>query len=321
MLRRTVTALAWLLSVLLLLATAAVSLLGSETGTRWLLARVPALVAGQWQLERSDGTLLGHLHLSGLHWQRDGFELAAGQLLLEWQPAALFKGELRIRRLYGSRLRLQLPAAASDRAAPAEAARAPPLLPLALVVDQLAFDDLRLTRGDRVLNVPAASLVVRADGQALELSHLSLRLPAAEFSGRGRLGLAEPHPLNADLGWRGRLDQTRMLLGRARIEGTLEDLVFELDQQSPAPLRARGEVRLGGTDPKLAVSADWAELQWPLSGAADGSSRATSSKSMIGKMIFSAFDTSRSCTILILRSDAVVSARMIGGWIIGTSAM
>ena len=35
----------------------------------------------------------------------------------------------------------------------------------------------------------------------------------------------------------------------------------------------------------------------------------------------SVLDTSRSCSILILRSLSLVSSFMIGGWIIGTSAM
>ena len=40
-----------------------------------------------------------------------------------------------------------------------------------------------------------------------------------------------------------------------------------------------------------------------------------------GKQIFSIFLTSRSCGILMRRSDFVVRSFMIGGWMIGTSAM
>ena len=41
----------------------------------------------------------------------------------------------------------------------------------------------------------------------------------------------------------------------------------------------------------------------------------------IGKMIFSRLDTGRSCSMTMERSFLVVSARMMGGWITGTSAM
>ena len=42
---------------------------------------------------------------------------------------------------------------------------------------------------------------------------------------------------------------------------------------------------------------------------------------MIGNIIFSSFDTGRSCSITTIRSFLVVSAFMIGGWMMGTSAM
>ena len=59
----------------------------------------------------------------------------------------------------------------------------------------------------------------------------------------------------------------------------------------------------------------------PMSGTADGSNTAQSRSTTSGKQIFSIFFTSRSGGILISRSSFVVSAFIIGGWIIGTSAM
>ena len=59
----------------------------------------------------------------------------------------------------------------------------------------------------------------------------------------------------------------------------------------------------------------------PMRGAAVGNNNATSSNSVSGKRMRSVFDTSRSCTIWILRSDSLVNNFMMGGWISGTSAM
>ena len=59
----------------------------------------------------------------------------------------------------------------------------------------------------------------------------------------------------------------------------------------------------------------------PISGTADGSRSAQSRSTMSGKHIFSIFLTGRSCGILMRRSSFVVRAFMIGGWMIGTSAM
>ncbi len=59
----------------------------------------------------------------------------------------------------------------------------------------------------------------------------------------------------------------------------------------------------------------------PTSGTALGKSSEQSSSAISGKQTFSIFETCRSCFILILRSSAGTSQRMIGGWMIGTSAM
>ena len=59
----------------------------------------------------------------------------------------------------------------------------------------------------------------------------------------------------------------------------------------------------------------------PMSGTALGSSTAQRSSTISGKQTFSIFFTSRSGGIVIARSAFEVSAFMIGGWMIGTSAM
>ena len=62
-------------------------------------------------------------------------------------------------------------------------------------------------------------------------------------------------------------------------------------------------------------------IRQPTSGAAEGSSRLTIMVTAMGKMIFSFLETGRSCSITMERSFLVVRARMMGGWITGTSAM
>ena len=59
----------------------------------------------------------------------------------------------------------------------------------------------------------------------------------------------------------------------------------------------------------------------PTSGAVVGRIRHTTIVTTIGNRIFSSFDTGRSCAIFIFLSFSVVSAFIIGGWIIGTSDM
>ncbi len=59
----------------------------------------------------------------------------------------------------------------------------------------------------------------------------------------------------------------------------------------------------------------------PMSGATDGSSRIVIIDTTIGNRIRSSFETSRSWLISVSRSFFVVSARMMGGWIMGMRAI
>ncbi len=59
----------------------------------------------------------------------------------------------------------------------------------------------------------------------------------------------------------------------------------------------------------------------PTSGVADGRRKTQIRSTMSGNATFSIRLTGRSCFMVILRSSAVVRRRMIGGWMIGTSAM
>ena len=62
-------------------------------------------------------------------------------------------------------------------------------------------------------------------------------------------------------------------------------------------------------------------IRHPIRVPAEGTIKETIIATMMGKRIFSFFDTVRSCFMRIMRSFLVVSARMMGGCITGTKAM
>ncbi|SCJ53256.1 Uncharacterised protein [uncultured Blautia sp.] len=62
-------------------------------------------------------------------------------------------------------------------------------------------------------------------------------------------------------------------------------------------------------------------IKQAISGAAEGTSRATNTVTTMGNTIFSFLETSRRGFITILRSSSVVSSFIMGGWITGTRAM
>ena len=62
-------------------------------------------------------------------------------------------------------------------------------------------------------------------------------------------------------------------------------------------------------------------MSMPTSGAASGTRKETMMVTMMGKMTFSVLETGRRVSMTTMRSFLVVSAFMMGGWMMGTSAM
>ncbi|MDT8906152.1 translocation/assembly module TamB [Pseudomonas fluorescens] len=101
-LKITLLALAALLAVLTL---ALGVILGTQSGSRWALARVPGLATENFQ-----GRLGGQWSADHVSWQQDGSRLEVDGVLLAWSPLCLMRMTLCIERLKADRISLQLPA-------------------------------------------------------------------------------------------------------------------------------------------------------------------------------------------------------------------
>jgi translocation and assembly module TamB len=127
--------------VILLLVTLSVSLslvLGTESGSRWALARVPGL-----QVENFNGRLGGRWSADRLVWQQDGTLVALDSPELDWSPGCLLKMTLCIDRLQATQVRLQLaPGAETTNSGPVTL---PDLkLPLAIQLGDVNIGSLQL---------------------------------------------------------------------------------------------------------------------------------------------------------------------------------
>lgn len=204
----------WLVAAGLLLLPLAV-LLGlpaTESGSRWLLGRVPGLVVEDFR-----GRLLGAWSARALRWQAGETRVTLEQLTVVNRPACLRRGDLCLDALSATRLRLDLPPAAAD--AGGEPPRLPELrLPLGLAIQRLQLGSLELN-GTQQLHDLTLAARLDADGlrlSAVELQRAGLRLALAALS----LQPQGDWPL-----------QTRGDLQLPVVDGRPWRLAFELDGQ------------------------------------------------------------------------------------------
>lgn len=161
--------------------------LKSESGTAWVLARVPGL-----SVEDARGSLVGDFSARRVQLQLPGDgglvridALQWQDLTLAWNRSPLLWGELHVRRLTMDRLTLQL--APSKDAEPSK----PPtdlLLPLALFVEQLDIAELSFEPGKAPLRGISGRLALGDEGGELHRAELrSLAWQTLRLQGQARV--------------------------------------------------------------------------------------------------------------------------------------
>jgi translocation and assembly module TamB len=102
--RRIVRILLWLAAglgaLVLLVAVALAFLIGTQTGTRFLFARLGALLPGTFAVQSAVGRIDSPLTLRGVVYKRPGTEIRIDRLYLEWRLRELLARRVDVTRLY-----------------------------------------------------------------------------------------------------------------------------------------------------------------------------------------------------------------------------
>ena len=178
-----------LLALVLLLAIAVGVLLGTASGSRWLLAQVPGLT-----VEAFDGRLGQRWQADRLLWEQDGNRVEVGKPRFAWSPGCLLKRTLCIDELIAGDIVLNFPP--TEPAPDAEPFTLPDLdLPLALQVERIDIGRVTLN-GSEQLRRLRLQANWRADG--LDIQQLEVRRDDLDLSLNGRLLPSGAWPLKLE---------------------------------------------------------------------------------------------------------------------------
>ncbi len=179
----TLLSIAALLGALLL---AVVLLLGSASGSRWLLSQVPGL-----QVEGFSGRLGGAWQADSLTWQQDATRVQIEQPAFSWSPACLLRMTLCIEHLRTPVIDLTL--APSEASADSGPVSLPTLnLPLALELGEVQIGTLRLAGAEQFTGLDLAAFW--RDG-ALQVQRLQVQRDDLQLSLSGQLQPGGDWPL------------------------------------------------------------------------------------------------------------------------------
>lgn len=178
-----------LLALVLLLAIAVGVLLGTASGSRWLLAQVPGLT-----VEAFDGRLGQRWQADRLLWEQGGNRVEVQQPRLAWAPGCLLKRTLCIDELTAGDIVLNFPP--TEPAPDAEPFTLPDLdLPVALQVERIDIGRVTLNGSEQLRRLHLQANW-RADG--LDIQRLDLRRDDLDLSMNGRLLPSGAWPLKLE---------------------------------------------------------------------------------------------------------------------------
>jgi len=226
---------------------ATLSLLASESGSRWLLQRIIDHNNIPLTIETIEGRLLDNLLLYNLRYRADsGHSITAERVDLNWSPAELLQRRVHIHSL--GIHRLTVTAAGDD----SEIADIPliemPALPLRIRVDRLQLLETELLVNDRPLRIDRAEAGFSLDESVAEVKHIHVQSGDHKLTGAaGLTGAARPR-MNMELHWEGAIDNAPAS-GQLRIGGRQDDLVIQLQLAAQIDLIINGRINLAASTP------------------------------------------------------------------------
>lgn len=174
-----------LLGLLFALSIGLSLLLGTQGGSRWLLAQVPGL-----QIDDFNGRLGGSWSAQQLRWQQGDDSVLLMTPSLNWSPACLLRLTLCIEQLHSGPISLVFP---DDGQPSNEPFSLPDLsLPLALQLGQVQIDSLQL---NSVEQLQGLQLAARWTEQGIQIDNLSLHTADLQLALQGQLQTVGNWPL------------------------------------------------------------------------------------------------------------------------------
>jgi translocation and assembly module TamB len=251
-----------ILLCLLVIVGAVFTVIGTEPGTRWLLTN--NLLASNFHVavDKVSGTLLGQLELTGITYQSGNDAVSIDSLQLDWQPIQLLAGKLHIESIKATALTIS--GFDGESEAREDDVLKIPVIPIEIYLEQFLIDQLTYKTADAETVINRLESSVSLVNQQITIAYLKVTTPQLESGGHGVIELTEHFPLQTELNWLLKLEETPPIKGKIRIEGNLESLRISGDISGPLSIKHDAQINLSGASPSFDVGLVWQKLQWPL---------------------------------------------------------
>ncbi|MCL2791311.1 MAG: translocation/assembly module TamB domain-containing protein [Desulfobulbus sp.] len=225
------------LSFLLVLALI-LFLAATESGLHCLILAGNRLSGGLLTIGAASGTMLGPIRLQDIRYA-DGIDtVLISAVDLDWEPARLLDGKLRIHSVRGRDVRILLGESTG------ETVLTPFSLPVDLTIDTVSADTITVFSDQEpvwtIAQGTASDLSYRKT--AIHVAGLSLISDAFTLQVKGSLRTDDAYPLQADVIFRAHPNGYEPIAAQGTFSGPLNGLILEADAEMPFPMHLDGRI-------------------------------------------------------------------------------
>lgn len=273
--RRLIRMALWLTVLLVLVIPAGLGfLVGSETGSRWLIGLAAGQVPGELEIGQVDGTLLRGITLTETRYRHQRIDFHGRRLSLAVNPLALLQGSLRIITLDGETLKLEIGNADASQPTGDGLAGLPDInLPMHISMPGAELRDVTLIINGESRVLESMSLAGHAADNRISLQHFRVTSGDYRLSLGGELVMTMPWQVDAWLDWQAPLPAAvadRLAAntgqGSARLRGDLTDLAIEHRLREPTVIDSEGRLALLDVPVSFNLSHRWPAVTLSLPG-------------------------------------------------------
>jgi len=233
--------------------------IGTESGLAFALGRLHQWAPDVLEIESANGKLIGPLQVRGFSLQAANLSLSINRLELEWSPALIFSGTLKVDKLHVEGVNYQslTPAAENTKAEQETVFTLPERLPIPLSTElkgiRFSNISLILAAGEEPVDIQRIQLVVNYSKPEDQISDSSLTIASEVIDAKLELSAAtaDQYEFSGRIDWQLKLPELADMTGNVRLNGNTKTVNIETALQAPYSINAVVDISDPVSNPAL----------------------------------------------------------------------
>ena len=215
------------------------SVLDTQRGSDWLLAKSLSFISPEASFTSYSGTLASGIQLQDLHLPLPSADIHIAGIDSSWNLWGILSGELPIHKLHITQLDIKI---LDTEKAETETTSPPPwpnlTLPFPVALKDLRVQDINIQQGDKQQHIDEVAL--QAHSGLISSNIAKLHIESKEYSAKlsGAVNNRPPYKMRLNLDWRIELDEQGRYSGKGSLSGNLENLRLSHQLSEPAVIRS-----------------------------------------------------------------------------------